>query len=133
MSDSKSDAKPDARTGEVRSESWIEAGLEEIARTAVEGVRVEVLAKSLGVTKGGFYRRFRDRAALLEAILQHWSTGRIAAIEKHTSLDGATARERLKALIPQYAERVNTEGMAVEMAGRQWGPAHPLSARPAAP
>ena len=83
----------------MRSESWIEAGLEEIARTGVEGVRVEVLAKNLGVTKGGFYRRFRDRAALLEAMLQNWSAGRIAAIEKHTSLDGATARERLKALI----------------------------------
>ena len=48
--DAKIDVKTDARTGEVRSESWIEAGLEEIARTGLEGVRVEVLAKSLGVT-----------------------------------------------------------------------------------
>jgi AcrR family transcriptional regulator len=132
MSDPKSDAKADARTGEVRSESWIEAGLEEISRTGVEGVRVEVLAKNLGVTKGGFYRRFRDRAALLEAMLQHWSAGRIAAIEKHTSLDGTTARERLKALIPQYAERVNTEGMAVELAIRQWARSDELAAGAAA-
>jgi AcrR family transcriptional regulator len=126
MSDAKGDARTgeartgETRTGEVRSESWIEAGLKEIARTGVEGVRVEVLAKNLGVTKGGFYRRFRDRAALLEAMLQHWSAGRIAAIEKHTSLDGATARERLKALITLYSERMNTEGMAVELAIRQW-------------
>ena len=76
--------------------------MREIARTGVEGVRVEVLAKDLGVTKGGFYRRFRDRAALLEAMLQSWSAGRIAAIEKQTSLDGANARERLKALIALY-------------------------------
>jgi AcrR family transcriptional regulator len=117
---------------EVRSESWIEAGLAEIARTGVEGVRVEVLAKSLGVTKGGFYRRFRDRAALLDAMLQHWSTNRIATIEKHTSLDGATARERLKALIPQYAARVNTEGMAVELAIRQWARSDELAAGAAA-
>jgi AcrR family transcriptional regulator len=121
MSDAKMDVRTgEARTGEVRSESWIEAGLKEIARTSVEGVRVEVLAKNLGVTKGGFYRRFRDRAALLDAMLQHWSAGRIAAIEKHTSLDGATARERLKALIALYSERMNTEGMAVELAIRQW-------------
>src|SRR3954452_4953503 len=109
MSDPKSDAKADARTGEVRSESWIERGLEEIARTGVEGVRVELLAKNLGVTKGGFYRRFRDRAAVLEPMLQQWSPNRIAMIEKHTSLKGATARERLKTLIPNYAARVNTE------------------------
>src|SRR5437773_11106340 len=116
MSDAKTDAKADARTGEVRSESWIEAGLKEIARTGVEGVRVEVLAKSLGVTKGGFYRRFRDRAALLEVMLRHWSEGRIASIEKHTSLDGASARERLKALIAPYSARMNTEGMAAQPA-----------------
>jgi AcrR family transcriptional regulator len=132
MSDAKSDAKADTRTGEVRSESWIEAGLEEIARTGVEGVRVEVLAKKLGVTKGGFYRRFRDRAALLEAMLQNWSASRIATIEKHTSLDGATARERLKGLIPQYAARVNAEGMAVELAIRQWARSDELAAGAAA-
>ena len=129
MSDPKSDAKADARTGEVRSETWIEAGLKEIARTSVEGVRVEVLAKNLGVTKGGFYRRFRDRAALLEAMLQHWSAGRIAAIQRHTSLDGATARERLKALIALYSERMNTEGMAVELAIRQWARSDEVAAR----
>jgi AcrR family transcriptional regulator len=105
---------------EITPEAWIEAGFKEIARSGVEGVRVEVLAKNLGVTKGGFYRRFRDRAALLGGMLQNWSGGRIAAIEKQTSLDGVTARERLRALIALYSERMNTERMAVELAIRQW-------------
>jgi AcrR family transcriptional regulator len=103
-----------------KAERWIEAGLAELARSGVDGVRVEVLAKNLGVTKGGFYRRFRDRAALLDGILQHWSAGRIAAIEQQTSLDGVTARDRLRALIRLYSERMNTAGMAVELAIRQW-------------
>ena len=103
-----------------RGEVWIEAGLREIASSGVDGVRVEVLAKNLGVTKGGFYRRFRDRAALLDGILQSWSAGRIAAIEQQTSLDGTSARERLKTLVRLYSERVNPEGMAVELAIRQW-------------
>jgi AcrR family transcriptional regulator len=128
MTDTKTAARADARTREVRSESWIEAGLEEIARTGVEGVRVEVLAKSLGVTKGGFYRRFRDRAALLEAMLKTWSEGRIAAIQRHASLDGASARERLQALIALYSERMNTAGMAVELAIRQWARSDELAA-----
>lgn len=123
MSDANGDGKAEVRRG-----SWIEAGLKEIARTGVEGVRIEVLAKHLGVTKGGFYRRFRDRAALLEAMLQQWSQGRIAAIERHTSLDGTTARERLKALIALYSERMNTEGMAVELAIRQWARSDELAA-----
>jgi glycosyltransferase involved in cell wall biosynthesis len=33
---------------------------------------VEPLAKDLGVTKGSFYWHFRDRADLLEAMLEEW-------------------------------------------------------------
>jgi AcrR family transcriptional regulator len=105
---------------EAKREVWIEAGLAEIARGGIDGVRVEVLAKNLGVTKGGFYRRFKDRGTLLGGILASWSAGRIAAIEKQTSLGGATAHDRLRALIRLYAERMNTEGMAIELAIRQW-------------
>jgi AcrR family transcriptional regulator len=103
-----------------RGEEWIRAGLAELARSGVEGVRVEVLAKHLGVTKGGFYRRFRDRAALLEAMLESWRSGRIAAIEQQADLGGGPPRERLKALVRLYSERMNTEGMAIELAIRQW-------------
>ena len=35
-------------------------------------MRVEALAKALGVTKGGFYGYFADRGALLEAMLDAW-------------------------------------------------------------
>jgi AcrR family transcriptional regulator len=107
-------------TGSGKGDVWIEAAFAELARSGVDGVRVEVLAKNLGVTKGGFYRRFRDRAALLEGMLQSWSAGRIAAIEAQTSLDGSDARERLRALIRLYSERMNTQAMAVELAIRQW-------------
>jgi AcrR family transcriptional regulator len=121
------DTKAETRT-DTRSEAWIAAGFNEIARSGVEGVRVEVLAKNRGVTKGGFYRRFRDRAALLEAMLESWSHGHIAAIEKHASLDGTTARERLRALIELYSERMNTEGMSIELAIRQWARSDELAA-----
>src|SRR3974390_486781 len=110
------------------SEKWIKAGFAALARSGVEGVRVEVLAKTLGVTKGGFYRRFKDRAALLDARLRDWSTGRIAAIEQQASLEGETARERLEALIRLYSERMNTEGMAIELAIRQWARSDAMAA-----
>ena len=102
-------------------EMWIEAGLKEIGRSGVEGVRVEVLAVHLGITKGGFYRRFKDRRALLDALLETWRRGRIAAIEKQTELAGERAGERLKSLIRLYSERLNPEAMAIELAIRQWG------------
>jgi AcrR family transcriptional regulator len=117
---------------EVTSESWIRAGFAELARAGVEGVRVEVLAKNLGVTKGGFYRRFRDRAALLSDMLAEWRAGRIAAIEQQASLDGESPHDRLKALIRLYSERMNTEGMAIELAIRQWARSDEAAAQAAA-
>jgi AcrR family transcriptional regulator len=101
-------------------DKWIEAGLKEMGAGGIERVRVEVLAERLGVTKGGFYRRFKDRRALLDALLEEWTQGRIAVIEKHTELGDDDPRERLKALIRLYSERVNPEGMAIELAVRQW-------------
>src|SRR3954470_13608487 len=112
----------------AKRDRWIEAGLAELAKHGLEGVRVELLAKNLGVTKGGFYRRFADRAALLAGILDSWSAGRIASIEQQTSLDGATARDRLRAVIKLYAERVNAQAMAVELAIRQWARADEAAA-----
>jgi len=109
-----------AMTGTSKGDAWVEAGFAEIAASGIEGARVEVLAKRLGVTKGGFYRRFKDRRALLDAILLNWRAGRIAAIEQQTSLDGAPARERLQGLVRLYSERINPQGMAVELAIRQW-------------
>jgi len=76
-------------------DKWIEAGLKEIGRGGVERVRVEVLAARLGVTKGGFYRRFKDRRALLDALLDTWSGARIAAVEQQTALGSESAGDRL--------------------------------------
>ena len=102
------------------SEKWIEAGLKELTRGGVDGVRVEVLAERLGITKGGFYRRFRDRRALLDAMLETWAEARIAAIEHQTALDGKTPHERLKSVFNLYSDRSNQKRLAIELAIRQW-------------
>jgi len=103
-----------------RSDMWIEAALAEIGKSGIDGVRVEVLAKNLGITKGGFYRRFKDRRALFDALLETWARGRIAALERQIESGGHNARDQLKSLIKLYSERVNPEGMAIELAMRQW-------------
>jgi AcrR family transcriptional regulator len=52
---------------------WLSAGLEALRKGGVAGVRVERLAGGVGVTKGSFYHHFRDRSALLDALLEFWS------------------------------------------------------------
>ncbi|MDQ0938582.1 TetR/AcrR family transcriptional regulator [Streptomyces sp. V1I1] len=60
--------------GAVRTprERWVEEGLRALAAGGPDAVRVEALAKRLGVTKGGFYGYFADRDALLGAMLDSW-------------------------------------------------------------
>ncbi|SDS12811.1 TetR/AcrR family transcriptional regulator [Microlunatus soli] len=53
-------------------QKWVDEGLRVLAVGGPDAVRVEVLAKALGVTKGGFYGYFADRSALLEAMLDTW-------------------------------------------------------------
>lgn len=101
-------------------ERWIEAGLVQLAGGGVERVRIEVLAKDLAVTKGGFYWHFRDRDALLSAMLAHWRDGRAAAIERQSAEAGTNPRERLLGLVKLYSKSVHAQGLAIELAIRHW-------------
>jgi AcrR family transcriptional regulator len=113
-------------------QDWVAAGLAELGANGIAGVRVEVLAEHMGITKGGFYRRFKDRRDLLDAMLKAWSDGRIAAIERQAEAGGATALERLRGLIKLYTERANAQGMAIELAVRQWARSDEAAAAAAA-
>jgi AcrR family transcriptional regulator len=53
-------------------EDWIQKGLSTLASHGIESVRVEPLAKIMGVTKGSFYWHFKNREDLLTGILQKW-------------------------------------------------------------
>jgi AcrR family transcriptional regulator len=117
---------------EDASQDWVSAGLAELAKGGVDGVRVEVLAERLGVTKGGFYRRFKDRRALLNAMLETWRDGRVTAIERQVEASGESAVERLRGLFRLYSERANSQGMAIELAIRQWARTDPAAAAAAA-
>ncbi|MFD4855417.1 TetR/AcrR family transcriptional regulator [Streptomyces atratus] len=59
-------------TARTPRDTWVEEGLRALADRGPDAVRVEALAKRLGVTKGGFYGYFADRDALLEAMLDAW-------------------------------------------------------------
>ena len=52
--------------------AWVHAALQALAAGGPDAVRVETLAVSLGVSKGGFYWHFADRQALLEEMLDTW-------------------------------------------------------------
>src|SRR5690348_17786797 len=70
------------RTEYLDESSWVDEAFEVLSDKGVDDVGIESLAKRLGVTKGSFYWHFKDRAALLTAVLRRWQQRRS---EEHTS------------------------------------------------
>lgn len=62
----------DAQRKTLSADDWASAALDAIADNGVEGLAVERLARTLGVTKGSFYWHFANRGSLLEAALRLW-------------------------------------------------------------
>ncbi|HEX6711380.1 MAG TPA: helix-turn-helix domain-containing protein [Rubrobacter sp.] len=60
------------RAGALKAGDWVKAARAVMAERGIEAVAIESLARRLGVTKGSFYWHFKDRGALLEAMLEHW-------------------------------------------------------------
>ncbi len=61
---------------------WLDAALDLLVEAGVDAVKVMPLAKKLGLTRTGFYHHFRDREALLDAMIARWedkNTGNLIA------------------------------------------------------
>jgi len=92
---------------------WTDAALWSM-REGVDGVAVESVARSLGVTKGSFYWHFKDRGALVTAALERWEElATRAVIEELKGV--ADPRDRLRRL---FASSILSEEsyLAIEMA-----------------
>jgi hypothetical protein len=65
-------------------------------RRRPDAVRIEPLARALGVTKGGFYWHFDDRRALLEELLDTGERVSIDEVIERVEGEGGDARTRLR-------------------------------------
>lgn len=81
----------------LSAEDWADAALWSLAE-GVEALSVERLARGLGVTKGGFYWHFKDRADVLQAALARWE--QVATTDIIQRLEALPdPRERLRQLL----------------------------------
>lgn len=101
-------------------DTWLHAATQTLADSGVDGVKVESLARQLGLTKGSFYWHFKDRRALLDALLEHWRVGRIDDITQRTQCAPGHEIAQLHHVIDTYSLARNQRGMRVELAIRDW-------------
>ncbi|MGH7679407.1 MAG: serine hydrolase, partial [Gemmatimonadaceae bacterium] len=83
-------------------EDWMRAARLALLRRGADGVRVEPLARELGVTKGSFYWHFRDREDLLEALVAEWEDETAFLTE---ALRHADPRSRLPDIVAELGRR----------------------------
>ncbi|MDC0936945.1 TetR/AcrR family transcriptional regulator [Pirellulales bacterium] len=101
----------------LNPEAWLGRALEVLREEGIQGVRVERVARDLGVTKGSFYWHFKDRPDLHRSILRYWTEQyNDVVVENREFLDTEPAKGLLAAIT-----RVREEGLdKYELAMRAW-------------
>jgi len=103
-----------SRSTTLHSSDWVSAAFSRFSDQGIESVRVEVLARDLGVSKGSFYWHFRDRGELLEEMLAHWEREELEWIDAEDDAGPASRWARI------LAKTAAPERIRSEVALREW-------------
>ena len=102
-------------------DDWISAALAALAEGGIEAVKVERLAARLGVSKGSFYWHFKDRPALLAALLDLWDGNFTQQlIDEAAGLATPAARLRKVAELALVATMEGVDSARAEAAVQAW-------------
>ncbi|MCO1367057.1 TetR/AcrR family transcriptional regulator [Burkholderia multivorans] len=107
--------------GQFGPDDWIHAAQRVLESRSIDAVRVEVLAKEMGVTKGSFYWHFKDRDDLLRRMLAAWRDEATEQIIFRFESRGLSARELIRDLLTlPFRGASAKEAAATELAIRAW-------------
>ena len=56
----------------ISKQEWLEIGLKSLSEDGIAGLKVERLAKELGIARAGFYWHFKSREDLQHQLLEYW-------------------------------------------------------------
>jgi AcrR family transcriptional regulator len=103
---------------------WVKAALHALASSTADALKIERLAKELGVSRGSFYWHFTDVADFHRAVLEEWERRATAAVIDWVEAEGGSPIDKLHRL----AQAVFSEEGAVERQVRAWSSKYPLAA-----
>lgn len=79
-------------------QAWLEAGWAALEDAGPSGVRIEAIARELGLTKGSFYHHFKNKNALLDALLEGWRAHATEAVVERV-LQAGGPYQQLRVLV----------------------------------
>lgn len=113
---------------QLTPDDWIRAAAEVLVDKSVDAVRVEVLSKNLGVTRGSFYWHFKDRGELLGQVLHAWRRGATEQVSERFSQRHADPQQLVREIISlPFRGRSALRAARVELAIRDWARRDPTA------
>ena len=85
-------------------ESWLQETLKVLQYRGVDGVKIVVIAESLGVTSGSFYWHFKDLRDLLDCLLEFWEREMTDAVVRVAKAYDGPPEDRILNLMYQVME-----------------------------
>ena len=85
-------------------ELWLEAAREAFIESGLDAVKIQPLASRLNLSRTSFYWFFKDRAALLEALLESWEESNTSSLVAATESYAETITEAVLNLIGVFLE-----------------------------
>lgn len=105
----------------LSADDWTRAAVALLADHGIESVRVDVLARRLGVSRGSFYWHFKDRAELLQSVLRAWKTFATDQVIQRFETSRTDPHTMIRELISlPFRGQAAASTARVELAIRSW-------------
>lgn len=109
-------------------ELWLDAAYQVLLESGIDNVRILTLAKILKLSRTSFYWFFKDRDALLDALLQLWQEKNTTALLRQAGTDAQSLSEATLNLFDCWLDRAVFDS-SFEHAVRSWGVQSPAVAQ----
>ena len=120
--------KKSTGTRTISAADWVAASRKRLVQKGISEVKVEPLAKYLGVTPGSFYWHFKNRQSLYRALLCDWLKSNVAPFNQTFDLAEENPREQYLAMAYVWVLCPDFDP-ALETAIREWSKTSKLVAR----
>lgn len=100
-------------------DDWLDAAREVLIEEGADRVKVEPLAKRLGVTTGSFYHHFSNRKELLDGLLDHWERTNSEPLFRAVKAAGDGGLQQIDALFRMWLDETEYDP-AYDRAVRAW-------------
>ncbi|MEM1390311.1 MAG: TetR/AcrR family transcriptional regulator, partial [Pseudomonadota bacterium] len=114
------------RMARLSERDWLQHGLKTLKNSGYTGLKADLMAKSLGVSRGSFYWHFKDLGAFQISLLDHWQKVTTEQVIEEIEQDQRATRPLENLMNRAF---LGASQARLDQAVRLWAQHHPLVAR----